>query len=131
MLSGMAEPSEAARVLSAIAQGDPSAAARLLPLVYDELRRLAARPGPRPVRSQGRKGYNGVSEHDGHFGTNTAGHDSFRWMKRVLLEQETLGIVPVFWQDEPKGETGADVVPLVRQGWRAGRSLVCAENSVR
>jgi len=34
--------SEATRILSAIEQGDPSAAAQLLPLVYDELRRLAA-----------------------------------------------------------------------------------------
>ena len=31
------------RVLSALEQGDPKAAAELLPLVYDELRRLAAR----------------------------------------------------------------------------------------
>jgi RNA polymerase sigma factor (TIGR02999 family) len=30
------------RILSAIEQGDPSAAAQLLPLVYDELRKLAA-----------------------------------------------------------------------------------------
>jgi RNA polymerase sigma factor (TIGR02999 family) len=30
------------RILSAIAQGDPSAADQLLPLVYDELRKLAA-----------------------------------------------------------------------------------------
>src|SRR5947208_10671997 len=30
------------RILSAIEQGDPSAAAELLPLVYDELRKLAA-----------------------------------------------------------------------------------------
>jgi RNA polymerase sigma factor (TIGR02999 family) len=34
--------SEVTRILSAIEQGDPSAAAELLPLVYDELRRLAA-----------------------------------------------------------------------------------------
>src|SRR5262245_18057094 len=34
--------SEVTRILSAIAQGDPRAAAQLLPLVYDELRRLAA-----------------------------------------------------------------------------------------
>ena len=34
--------SEVTRVLSAIEQGDPSAAERLLPLVYDELRKLAA-----------------------------------------------------------------------------------------
>src|SRR5262245_29356521 len=34
--------SEATEILLAIEQGDPSAAERLLPLVYDELRRLAA-----------------------------------------------------------------------------------------
>jgi len=34
--------SEVTRILSAIAQGDPHAAEQLLPLVYDELRKLAA-----------------------------------------------------------------------------------------
>ena len=34
--------SEATRILSAIEAGDPHAAQQLLPLVYDELRRLAA-----------------------------------------------------------------------------------------
>jgi RNA polymerase sigma factor (TIGR02999 family) len=34
--------SEVTRILSALEQGDPSAADQLLPLVYDELRRLAA-----------------------------------------------------------------------------------------
>jgi RNA polymerase sigma factor (TIGR02999 family) len=34
---------EVTRILSAIDQGDPHAAAQLLPLVYDELRQLAAR----------------------------------------------------------------------------------------
>src|SRR5438309_832323 len=34
--------SEVTRILSAIAQGDPSAAEDLLPLVYDEMRKLAA-----------------------------------------------------------------------------------------
>src|SRR5262245_46041815 len=33
--------SEVTRILSAIEQGDPSAAEQLLPLVYDELRKLA------------------------------------------------------------------------------------------
>jgi RNA polymerase sigma factor (TIGR02999 family) len=33
---------EVTRILSALEQGDPHAAAQLLPLVYDELRRLAA-----------------------------------------------------------------------------------------
>ena len=35
--------SDVTRILSAIEQGDPRAAEELLPLVYDELRRLAAR----------------------------------------------------------------------------------------
>lgn len=34
--------SDVTRILSAIEQGDPNAAAELLPLVYDELRKLAA-----------------------------------------------------------------------------------------
>src|SRR5437667_7479500 len=34
--------SEVTRILSAIEQGDPMAAEQLLPLVYEELRRLAA-----------------------------------------------------------------------------------------
>src|SRR5262245_28440232 len=34
--------SEVTRILSAIEQGDPHAAGQLLPLVYDELRKLAA-----------------------------------------------------------------------------------------
>jgi RNA polymerase sigma factor (TIGR02999 family) len=40
MLSPMS--SDVTRILSAIEQGDPSAAEQLLPLVYDELRKLAA-----------------------------------------------------------------------------------------
>src|SRR5262245_3537210 len=39
MLAAMADVT---RILSAIEQGDPHAAAKLLPLVYDELRKLAA-----------------------------------------------------------------------------------------
>jgi RNA polymerase sigma factor (TIGR02999 family) len=35
--------SDVTRILSAIGQGDPQAARQLLPLVYDELRKLAAR----------------------------------------------------------------------------------------
>src|SRR5262249_39915327 len=38
-----ADMTEATRILSAIEQGDPHAAEQLLPLVYEELRRLAAR----------------------------------------------------------------------------------------
>lgn len=40
------------RILSAIEQGDPSAAEQLLPLVYDELRRLAAQRLARERRGQ-------------------------------------------------------------------------------
>jgi RNA polymerase sigma factor (TIGR02999 family) len=40
MLTSM---SDVTRILSAIEHGDPSAAGQLLPLVYDELRKLAAR----------------------------------------------------------------------------------------
>jgi RNA polymerase sigma factor (TIGR02999 family) len=38
----MARVSEVTRILDQIQQGDPHAAEQLLPLVYDELRRLAA-----------------------------------------------------------------------------------------
>jgi RNA polymerase sigma factor (TIGR02999 family) len=38
----MPSMTEVTRILSAIEQGDPQAAAQLLPLVYEELRRLAA-----------------------------------------------------------------------------------------
>jgi RNA polymerase sigma factor (TIGR02999 family) len=40
------------RILSAIEQGDPSAAEQLLPLVYDELRKLAARQLAREAPGQ-------------------------------------------------------------------------------
>jgi RNA polymerase sigma factor (TIGR02999 family) len=38
-----AKMTDVTRILSAVEQGDPAAAEQLLPLVYDELRRLAAR----------------------------------------------------------------------------------------
>ena len=38
----LARVSEVTRILEAAQQGDPTAADQLLPLVYDELRRLAA-----------------------------------------------------------------------------------------
>src|SRR5215813_9416224 len=38
----LAPMSDVTQILSAIEQGDPRAAAELLPLVYDELRKLAA-----------------------------------------------------------------------------------------
>ena len=42
MTGGSASMSEVTRILSQIEQGDPAAAEQLLPLVYDELRKLAA-----------------------------------------------------------------------------------------
>jgi RNA polymerase sigma factor (TIGR02999 family) len=44
--------SDVTRILSAIEQGDPTAADQLLPLVYDELRRLAARKLARETPGQ-------------------------------------------------------------------------------
>jgi RNA polymerase sigma factor (TIGR02999 family) len=44
--------SEVTRILSVIEQGDPSAAERLLPLVYDELRKLAAQKLARETPGQ-------------------------------------------------------------------------------
>src|SRR5438270_6214453 len=41
-MSGGLKMNEVTRILSAVDQGDPHAAEQLLPLVYDELRRLAA-----------------------------------------------------------------------------------------
>jgi RNA polymerase sigma factor (TIGR02999 family) len=42
-VSGTGNPSDVTRILSAIEQGDEKAAGELLPLVYQELRRIAAR----------------------------------------------------------------------------------------
>ena len=44
-VAGSLVMSDVTRILSAIEQGDPHAAEQLLPLVYEELRRLAAFPG--------------------------------------------------------------------------------------
>ena len=44
--------SEVTRILSAIGQGDPLAASQLLPLVYDELRKLAAQKLARETPGQ-------------------------------------------------------------------------------
>ena len=44
--------SDVTRILSQIEQGDPQAAEKLLPLVYDELRKLAA-DGDQVIHSAG------------------------------------------------------------------------------
>jgi hypothetical protein len=86
--------SEVSRILSAVEQGDPQAAAALLPLVYEELRRLAAqRPrNPRPDPSADRPGprslpplVGGAEQHwnsRGHFFAAAA-----EAMRRILLNQ--------------------------------------------
>jgi RNA polymerase sigma factor (TIGR02999 family) len=95
--------SEVTRILSAIEQGDPSAAEQLLPLVYDELRRLAAQklaheqPGNtlqatalvheaylRLVASPGRKSGEKAPPWDGrgHFFAAAA-----EAMRRILIDQ--------------------------------------------
>ena len=57
--------SEVTRILSAIEQGDPHAAEQLLPLVYEELRKLAAqklaqeKPGRSRSRAKQRSGDTG------------------------------------------------------------------------
>jgi RNA polymerase sigma factor (TIGR02999 family) len=95
--------SEVTRILSAIEQGDPHAADQLLPLVYDELRKLAAqkiaqeKPGQtlqatalvheaylRLAASPGRKS----RESDPHW--NSRGHffaAAAEAMRRILVEQ--------------------------------------------
>src|SRR5436309_4681852 len=95
--------SEVTRIPTAIEQGDPSAAAQLLPLVYDELRQLAAqklaqeKPGQtlqatalvheaylRLVASPGRESGEAEQrwESRGHFFAAAA-----EAMRRILIEQ--------------------------------------------
>src|SRR5687767_5414236 len=96
--------SDVTRILSAIEQGDPSAAEQLLPLVYDELRQLAAqrlaqeKPGQTlqatalvheaylrlvtPPKSFARGGQGGVPwDNRGHFFAAAA-----EAMRRILVE---------------------------------------------
>src|SRR5215475_5653014 len=94
---------EVTRILSAIEQGDPHAADQLLPLVYDELRKLAAaklaqeKPGQtllatalvheaylRLVASPGRESGESQPHWDsrGHFFAAAA-----EAMRRILVEQ--------------------------------------------
>ena len=89
------------QILSQIEQGDPSAAEQLLPLVYDELRKLAAaklaneKPGQCPPERVSRSGL-GASRPSGQTGrhsvTNGPSSDSVQSVpfkaKRQLLSPQ-------------------------------------------
>ena len=36
----------------------------------------------------------------------------------LIQEQETLGIVPIFWKDEGESTLPADILPMVKPGVR-------------
>jgi RNA polymerase sigma factor (TIGR02999 family) len=87
--------SEVTRVLNAIEQGDPHAAARLLPLVYEELRRLAAAQMAREQPGQTlqatalvHEAYLRLVETDPEQPWNSRGHffAAAEVMRRILVE---------------------------------------------
>src|SRR5262249_32760788 len=85
------------RILSAIDQGDPHAAEQLLPLVYDELRKLAAaklaqeKPGqPREATALAHEAYVRLVDSDTAHHWNSRGHffaAAAEAMRRILVEQ--------------------------------------------
>src|SRR3954447_10101264 len=89
--------SEVTRILSAIEQGDPHAAAELLPLVYDELRNLAAqklaqeRPGQTlQATALVHEAYLRLVEGDRGQHWNSRGHffaAAANAMRRILVDQ--------------------------------------------
>ena len=89
--------SEVTRILSAIEQGDPRAAEQLLPLVYDELRKLAAqklaheRPGQTlQATALVHEAYLRLVEGDKAQHWNSRGHffaATAEAMRRILVEQ--------------------------------------------
>src|SRR5437016_5846971 len=94
MLSPM---SDVTRILSAIEQGDPSAADQLLPLVYDELRQLAAqrlaqeKPGQTlEATALVHEAYVRLVDADNAQGWNSRGHffaAAAEAMRRILIDQ--------------------------------------------
>jgi RNA polymerase sigma factor (TIGR02999 family) len=88
--------SEVTRILSAIEQGDPSAADQLLPLVYDELRQLAAqrlaqeKPGQTlEATALVHEAYVRLVDADKAQGWNSRGHffaAAAEAMRRILVE---------------------------------------------
>jgi RNA polymerase sigma factor (TIGR02999 family) len=89
--------SEVTRILSAIEQGDPHAAAQLLPLVYDELRQLAAqrlaleKPGQTlQATALVHEAYLRLVDTDRSQQWNSRGHffaAAAQAMRRILVEQ--------------------------------------------
>src|SRR6184192_3903301 len=88
--------SDVTRILSAIEQGDPNAASQLLPLVYDELRQLAARrlvheaPGQTlQATALVHEAYLRLVDVDGAQHWNSRGHffaAAAEAMRRILIE---------------------------------------------
>src|SRR5262245_21594211 len=94
-LSPGATMSEVTRILSAVEAGDPAAAAQLLPLVYDELRKLAAQRLAQETAGQTLQPTALVHEAylrlvgDGDAGWNSRGHffaAAAEAMRRILVE---------------------------------------------
>src|SRR5689334_11360818 len=89
--------SDVTQILSAIEQGDPHAAEQLLPLVYDELRRLAARKLAREKPDQTlqptalvHEAYLRLVDTDKAQQWNSRGHffaAAAEAMRRILVEQ--------------------------------------------
>jgi RNA polymerase sigma factor (TIGR02999 family) len=87
---------EVTRILSAIEQGDPKAAEQLLPLVYDELRKLAAQRLARESPGQTlqatalvHEAYLRLIGEDSRAGWNSSGHffgAAAEAMRRILVE---------------------------------------------
>ena len=93
----LASMTEVTRILSAIDQGDPHAAAQLLPLVYNELRQLAAeklaqeRPGQTlQATALVHEAYVRLVDSDNPQQWNSRGHffaAAAEAMRRILIEQ--------------------------------------------
>ena len=87
--------SEVTRILSALEQGDPHAAEQLLPLVYDELRKLAAekmiheRPGQTlDATALVHEAYIRLTDVDNGHGWDSRGHfyaAAAEAMRRILV----------------------------------------------
>jgi RNA polymerase sigma factor (TIGR02999 family) len=124
--------SDVTRVLSAIEQGDPHAAEKLLPLVYDELRKLAghrmAQEGAgQTLQATGlvHEAYLRLVEADQSLRWNSRGHffaAAAEAMRRILIDRarEKLALkrggewkrVPLEEVDPPNGTASEDLLAL-------------------